>query len=218
MKVVSMWSGGKDSCYACYKAMKQGYEVVFLLNFISQAGSHSLSHGLPVDIIAEQSRLTGIPMCQKKMPQKSYTAEFKKIIEKLKQEESIEGIVFGDIYLQEHKDWIDNVCSELEVEPILPLWNMDTKKILDEFIEDEFRAVIVSLKAGLLGKEWLGMEIDKSFKDKLTGKIDLCGEKGEFHTLVLSGPMFSKNIVVFADDKSLREDHWYLNITDWSVE
>ncbi len=213
MKVVGLWSGGKDSCFACYKAMIAGHDMTALLNF-TQMGSHaSLSHGLSSEVIFNQAASTGIPVIQKAMPWESYREEFKDLISYLKTTNKIKGIVFGDIYLQEHKDWIDKVCAELEVDAILPLWGKDTKKLVLEIIDNGFKSVIVATNAKHMGKEWLGRNIDSLFIDALHPRIDPCGEKGEYHTFVYDGPVFKKEIEFKTGEKLLKDDHWFMEIT-----
>lgn len=214
MKVVSLWSGGKDSCYACYKAMSSGYEVAALINF-TQANSHtSLSHGLSAEVILNQAESTEIPVIQKAMPQGSYRNEFKKLIAGLKATKEIKGIVFGDIYLQEHKDWIDKVCGELEVEAILPLWGRETKGLALEIIGAGFKAIVVATNSKFLGQEWLGRQVDGQFVEDLIalGNIDLCGEKGEYHTFVYGGPVFKKSVEFIVGEKTLNDNRWFLRL------
>jgi uncharacterized protein (TIGR00290 family) len=214
MKAVSLWSGGKDSCFACYKAKSEGHRIASLINFTDSRGSGSVSHGLSADIIRKQARLIDIPFLQKAMPQKGYRDAFKTLIEELKTKEGIEGIVFGDIYLQEHRDWIDKVCEELKVKAILPIWTRDTEKLIKEIIDSGFKSIVVSVRKDILGEEWLGREIDGGFiKDlKAMGNIDLCGEKGEFHTFVYDGPIFKKPVEFVIGKKILNDKHWFLEI------
>lgn len=214
MKAVSLWSGGKDSCFACYKAKQQGHKITSLINFSNIDGTFSVSHGLSADIIKKQADLTGIPFLQKAMPEKGYTDAFKKLIEGFKIEDGIEGIVFGDIYLQEHRDWIDKVCEELKVEPILPIWTRNTENLFKDIIGARFKAIVVSTRKDVLGEEWLGREIDDRFMKDLNalGNIDLCGERGEFHTFVYDGPIFKRRIEF--DIGEIRQDpgRWFLEI------
>ena len=214
MKVISLWSGGKDSCFACYKAKQQGYQIVSVVNFTNSDGCDSVSHGLSANIIQRQAGLIDIPLLQKAMPRKGYTDEFKVLVEELKVKEGIEGIVFGDIYLQEHRDWIDKVCGELKVEAILPIWTNDTEKLIRDIIDSGFKSIVVSARKDILGEEWLGREIDGGFvKDlKALGNFDLCGEKGEFHTFVYDGPLFNEKVGFTKGSKTLRDGRWFLEV------
>ena len=214
MKVVSLWSGGKDSCFACYKAKQQGYQIISVINFTDSDRVNSVSHGLSADIIQKQADLIDIPLLQKAMPKKGYKDAFKVLIEELKAREGIEGIVFGDIYLQEHRDWIDKVCEELRVEPILPIWTHDTEKLIRDIIDSGFKSIVVSTRKDILGEEWLGREIDDKFIKDLSaiGNVDLCGEKGEFHTFTYDGPIFKRKIEFDIGEKRLENGRWFLEI------
>ena len=214
MKAISLWSGGKDSCFACYKAKQQGYQIISVVNFTDSDGVNSVSHGLSADIIQRQAGLIDIPLLQKTMPKKGYKDAFKVLIEELKAKEGIEGIIFGDIYLQEHRDWIDKVCDELKVEAILPIWVKDTEKLVNEIIDSGFKSIVVSANKDILGEEWLGREVDDRFiRDlKSIGNIDLCGEKGEFHTFVYDGPIFREKIRFNKGEKRLQNNRWFLEI------
>jgi uncharacterized protein (TIGR00290 family) len=221
MKVAGLWSAGKDSCFACYKAIALGYDLSLLFNFTDPRGKNSLSHGLPAPLILKQSQAIGIPIAQKSMPKdrEAYREEFKALICEWKNKAGIGGIVFGDIYLKEHKEWIDAVCREVEVESIMPLWGRDTKELILEIIDSGFKPVVVAVKADLLGKEWLGRIIDRKFLEELNPEIDPCGEKGEFHTLVVDGPLFSEPIKILETQSVFRESfgkHWFLDIKKYA--
>lgn len=212
MKVVSLWSAGKDSCLACYKAKTSGLEVISLFNFTSTDNKNSLSHGLSSEIIRRQAELTEIPILQKPMPQANYREEFKNLISQWKLRKEIKGIVFGDIYLEEHRDWIDKVCRELEIEAIFPLWGTNTRRLVEEFIQFGFEAIVVAIKVDLLGKEWLGRKIEQRFLQELREGIDPCGENGEFHTFVYNGPLFKKPLPFKTGKKILKDKACFLEI------
>jgi uncharacterized protein (TIGR00290 family) len=223
-KVAISWSGGKDSCLACYKALQKGLEVSYLLNFISK-DKRCMSHGVNSNLIAAQSEAIGIPLVQREVTWDTYEEEFKKVAKELKGI-GIDGIVFGDIDVMDHLNWVIRVCNDVGILYMEPLWRLDRKQILNEFINAGFEAIVVSAKADIFGSEWLGRRIDKAFiKDALelsaTRNFDICGEFGEYHTLVIDGPIFKKRIKIHAYKIILREDYWkrwLLEITDFSLE
>ena len=220
MKVVSLWSGGKDSCFACFKAGLEGYNVSYLLNFISEDGSRSISHGLDSELIALQAKATGISLIQRQTARGKYEKIFEDTMNKLKRED-IKAVVFGDIYLQEHKDWVDRICDKLNVKPVLPLWNLDTKDIIEDFIDKGFEAIVVSAKQEIFTDKWLGRKIDKTFIEDVCNfkrHIDLCGESGEFHSFVINGPNFKKRIKILAANKTIRNGYHNLNIKKYKIE
>lgn len=211
------WSGGKDSCFACWKAMSQGLKVSHLLNFINANSTKAMSHGLDSKLIGLQAEAMGMPILQQKVTWETYEAGFKNALEELKLK-GITGLVTGDIYLQEHKDWIDRVCGESGTKAILPLWQIDSPRLLNDFIQAGFKAIIVSVKAKFLGKEWLGRQVDSKLASELGQLgIDVCGEAGEFHTFVYDGPMFNKPIKIGKAVPISRDSHWTLDIQEYRL-
>ena len=211
MSYISSWSGGKDSCFACYQALTQGYKISHLANFVSQEFKRVSFHGTEAELIQLQSQATGIPLLQKATTWDGYEQEFKEGVKSLLPQ-GIRGMVFGDIFLQEHRDWVERVCGELGIEAILPLWNKDTEKIFTDFIDAGFEAIIVSAKDELIDKDWIGQRVDRKFLAYLkTKNIDPCGENGEYHTLVVNGPLFKRKIEIIESRTINRDNHWLLD-------
>jgi uncharacterized protein (TIGR00290 family) len=138
----------------------------------------------------------------------------------------IDAIVFSDIDLIENLNWVIRVCNDVGIPYIEPLWQLDRVRILNEFINVGFEAVVISAKADIFDGKWLGRRVDRVFiKDLLdpniTRGVDVCGELGEYHTLVVNGPIFKKRIKINAYNKILREDYWkrwVLEVTDFTLE
>lgn len=224
MKVIASWSGGKDSCFACYKALAEGYEVSYLVNFISREFRRVSFHGTRAHLISRQAQAIGIPLVQYTVPpdMSLYEQTFKKAVSALKRN-GIEGMVFGDIYLQEHKDWIERVCGELGITPLLPLWGMASERVLSDFIKAGFEAVIISAKSDIFDEKWLGQRIDHTAlfglkKLEEEKRLDVCGEQGEYHTLVVDGPLFRKRLQVTYGDRVQRNGYWFLDIPRCRLE
>ncbi len=194
-KAFACWSGGKDCTLAVFKALKDGWKVCYLVNMLQPDGKKSRSHGLPAELLKLQSQALGIPIIQKKSSWEDYENSFKEILKDLKKRGINTGI-FGDIYLQVHRNWVERVCKESGITPLLPLWLKDTETLINEFVNAGFKALIVSINKNFLGKEWLGQEINRDFIEKVKnlGNIDPCGEEGEFHSFVYDGPIFKKRV------------------------
>lgn len=213
-KAFISWSGGKETSLACYRVTQnQDIKVAYLLNMVSEDGKRSRSHGVSSALLKAQSDALGIPIIQRRTTWGSYEEVFKKAVSGLKKE-GIEIGIFGDIDLQEHRDWVERVCKEIEIKPLLPLWKEDREELLQEFIRIGFKAIVVAAKADLLGKEWLGRRIDEEFIEDLKklNDVDLCGEKGEYHTFVYDGPIFKRPVRFAVGKKVFRDKHWFLKI------
>ena len=217
MSYISSWSGGKDSCFACYQAISEGYNISHLLNFISKEYQRVSFHGTEAKLIQLQAEAIGIPLLQKETTWNGYEQEFKDAVKSLIPD-GVTGMVFGDIYLQEHKDWVERVCGELGIEAIEPLWGQDPERVLLEFIDAGFEATIVSAKSELFDDEWIGQKLDREFLSHLKdNNIDLCGENGEYHTFVTDGPMFKKKIKIAKSQPITRDGYWLLDTLEYSL-
>ncbi|MDP2928027.1 MAG: diphthine--ammonia ligase [Candidatus Omnitrophota bacterium] len=213
-KAFVSWSGGKDSTLAYYNAIKNDkVKVAYLLNMLSENGTHSRSHHLSVAMLKAQAEAMGIPIMQRQATWGGYEEEFKKALTFFKKE-GVQAGVFGDIDVQEHRDWVERVCSESGLNAILPLWQRSRESLMGEFIACGFKAVIVAVKLECMGSEWLGRQLDAEFvRDiKRLPQVDLCGENGEYHTFVYDGPIFKKPVEFTTGEKVLKDNHWFLNL------
>lgn len=218
MSYIVSWSGGKDSCLACYEAIQQGYRISHLVNFISKEYQRVNFHGTEARLIQLQSEALGIPLLQQETSWDDYEPAFKQAVSSLIPE-GIEGMVFGDIYLEEHREWVERVCRELNIKALEPLWKWSTEEVLSALIHSGFEAVVVSAQADLIDPKWVGQPISEAFVDYLRSKnIDLCGENGEYHTLVINGPIFTKRIRLTETRKVLRDNRWFLDTISYHFE
>ena len=213
------WSGGKESSLACYKAKAKGLTPSYLLNMASEDGSRSRTHGLAREVLSLQAEAIGVPLIQRKTSWKEYEDNFKKTVLELK-EEGIEGGVFGDIDLEEHRRWVKRVCKEIGIRAHLPLWGKQQRKILEDFINFGFEAIVVAITSEVLEKRWLGRKIDYKFLKDITliERITPCGEAGEYHTLVIDGPIFKKRVIIVERRIVQREEQQFLDISRCVLE
>ena len=217
MKVFASWSGGKDCCLALHRAIISGLDVCYLANTVTEKGERSCSHGISAAVIKKQAEALGIPIMQQPTTGDNYESQFIKMLQFFR-EEGIEGGVFGDIDFNAHREWIERVCREGGMTPYLPLWEEDQKKLVEEFIDAGFVAVVVAAKAELFGDEVLGKRIDRDFLKYLeeiskTKAITPCGEAGEFHSLVIDGPIFKKRLEITECRNTQREGIRFLDIS-----
>lgn len=215
------WSGGKDCCHACYKAICNNFKVRYLLNMVTEDASVSRSHGLSADLLRVQSEAIGMPLVQQRTTHSAYKEEFIKALVVFRQEGITTGI-FGDIDFNEHRGWIEDVCAAGGITPIFPLWQSDQEQLIREFINTGFESIVVATRADILGEEWLGRRVDRTFISdlkELEGKktITPCGEAGEYHTYVINGPLFKRRIEIKESSKELEDKHWFLRIRQYNL-
>ena len=214
---LASWSGGKDGCFAVYRALKQGYKISRLVNFISQEYQRVSFHGTEKRLVQLQGEAIGIPVFQKETTFGNYTEDFKDAVRSLLTKD-VKGMVFGDIYNDQHLAWVEGVCNDLGIEAVEPLWGKSTDDVIDQFLDAGFKAVIVGAKAELIGEEWLGRQVDGEFIDYLKSKaIDPCGESGEYHTLVVDGPLFKRKIEITESRTIKRDGYWILDTVAYKL-
>ncbi len=208
------WSGGKDCALSYYRATETN-RIAYLLNMIAETGDVSRSHGIRTKIMQLQAEAIGVPLMQVKSSWESYEAQFKKAVAVLK-EKGVEVGIFGDIDLEEHRQWEERVSRESGISAVLPLWGTKRERLLHEFMESGFEAVVVAIKEDLLGHKWLGRRIDKDFISEISNVsgVDASGENGEYHTFVLSGPIFHKRLQIVKSEKITRQGYCFLDISE----
>jgi diphthine-ammonia ligase len=220
MKVVASWSSGKDSCFACYKAIQEGYDVSYLLTMMSDASTSNF-HMISSELLDAQSQAVGIPIVKWTTTPDTYEQEFKKALLQMKAK-GVEGVVTGDVYdvALHEAGWLDRICKEVGLKPVKPLWHRDTQQILNEFINEGFKATVVRVKTDVLGMEWLGRQVNKEFFNDLLklGTIDPCGERGEFHTFVTDGPLFKKRLEILEGKKTVLNGYGRLEIKRFEIK
>ncbi len=188
--IICSWSGGKDSCFALMTAVKQGHKPVALLNVLNENGQISRSHGLPPSILEQQAAALGLPVLLQPSTWQDYETRFVQALRRLKSEHHATAAVFGDIDLQPHRDWEEKVCAAAGMEALLPLWQEERKVLVYRMLEQGLKCRIVSCNT-TLGEDFLGREMDDVLiADLEDAGVDVCGENGEFHTVVTDCPLF----------------------------
>lgn len=197
MKAFVSWSSGKDCMYALYQFLQKEKDAqVVLLNMTDLNSDLSRSHGIRHTLVGRQAECMGLPILQCPTSRGRYEDDFKAGVRRLIEEYGVDAGVFGDIYLDEHRVWIERVCGDLGVRPIFPLWGQATTDLMSGFIADGFRSVVVALRKECLPSEYLGRTIDNDFIAELSKMpgMDVCGENGEYHSYVYAGPLFKSQV------------------------
>jgi diphthine-ammonia ligase len=220
MKLIASWSGGKDSCFALHKALQEGHKVQHLL-IMMQDKATSNFHMISSQLLDAQSVAIGIPIVKVPTTPQTYEEDFRKALQDAKKK-GADGIITGDIYdvALHEAGWLDKITKEIGLTPVRPLWHRDTTEVLDEWIKEGFKATVVRVKKEFLGMEWLGRTLDRQFFNDLKklGTVDLCGERGEYHTFVTDGPVFKKRIEIQETKTSTINGWGRLEITKFAVK
>lgn len=198
-KAFCSWSGGKDSCLALNRAIKNGYEITHLLTMCDETGERSRSHSISREMMRAQAEAIGFKLLMPSASWQNYETVFVEELKRLKAQ-NIDAAIFGDIDLQAHRDWEEQVCAAAKIEAVLPLWNENRLDLVNEFIGEGFRSVVICVNEKFLPKEFCGRIFDEQFVKDLPEGVDACGENGEFHTFVFDGKLF-KNPMPYKIDE-----------------
>jgi uncharacterized protein (TIGR00290 family) len=197
-KVIFNWSGGKDSALCLYKILQANqYDVMCLLTSISEQYQRISMHGVRVDLLDLQAESIGLPLLKVQIPDMSTIEIYEKVMTTTLTDLITRGVtasVFGDIFLEDLRKYRESKLSELDLKAIFPLWNISTGRLIREFIDLGFKAIISCVNDKYLDKSFAGRIIDNDFLKELPDNVDPCGENGEFHSFVFDGPLFKEPI------------------------
>lgn len=207
------WSGGKDSCLALYRAIQQGGMPKYLLTMMAEDSLKSRAHVLPKALFIEQAKSLGIPIIFRSTSRGKFESAMVAVLQEFK-EKGMEYGVWGDIDLEQHFKWIERVCSSVNIRAYEPLWKMDRRNVVDEFLSLGFKATIIAVKQEVMDINFLGRTLDqKCIAELEESGIDPSGEGGEFHTVVTDGPIFSSSIQLEMNDKISSDRYCFLNVS-----
>ncbi|MCZ8536821.1 diphthine--ammonia ligase [Paenisporosarcina quisquiliarum] len=209
---VASWSGGKDSAMAYYRAIQSGMMPKKLLTMFQEDEEISKSHALPLKVIQAQADRLNVPLMIRGAGWEDYEMKFIDAMDECRLAGITHG-VFGDIDLEGHLEWVQKTCAKSGIIPIHPLWQEPRRSILEELLEVGFEAVIVVINTRMMPRDYIGRTFTKELMDELeTLGIDSCGENGEFHTVVIDGPIFSSRVPVKFGEVRENEEYVFLSV------
>jgi uncharacterized protein (TIGR00290 family) len=199
-KITVSWSGGKDSALSLYRILaSKTFEVVHLHTVIEENSRRVGLHGVSEQLIERQAEEIGIPLEKIYVPSSTESVEYETHLKKFYRhcvEQGIAGVAFGDIHLQDLREYRTLLLKPSGLFAVFPLWGLESNLILKEFIAAGFKTRICAANASLFSADQVGKIIDDHFADALAQDIDSCGENGEFHTFVYDGPLFKQEIPI----------------------
>jgi uncharacterized protein (TIGR00290 family) len=212
-QVLFTWSGGKDSAMALYELRKEKrYEVAALLTTVTEDYDRISMHGVRRVLLEQQAQSLGYPLeivyLTKNSSNEEYEARLKEKLLKYRAR-GISGVVFGDIFLEDVREYREDNLAQVGMQALFPLWKRDTRELAHRFIELGFKAVITCVDSNVLDKKFVGRAFNKRFLSELPTNIDPCGENGEFHTFVYDGPVFRERIGFRKGRVVLRDNRFY---------
>ena len=208
LKTYFNWSSGKDCALAFYYLNKDNnFKVDMLLTAINSHHDRVSMHGLHRDLLIQQTNAIGLPVSTIELPEEPSMEDYNQImsqaVEKLKAD-AYTDCGFGDVFLEDLRQYREEQLHDYGIKCHFPLWKMDTKTVIQEFIDLGFKAVVICIKSDLLDQSFVGREVDETFIQDLPNNVDPCGENGEFHTFCYDGPIFNHAVKFTIGEKVFR--------------
>lgn len=207
-KAYVSWSSGKDSAFAFHRARQQGFEIAGVLTTINEVYDRVAMHGVRHALLDRQLAALGVPAIKVLLPSPCpnavYEARMEAACARMK-DEGIRHIVFGDLFLEDIRAYRIKKLSSIGMEPVFPLWGLNTTLLARQMIEEGLVAHLTCIDPRKMPKALAGRRFDMSLLDDLPEGTDPCGENGEFHTVVTAGPMFPAPIAVRRSETVERE-------------
>jgi len=217
-RVVLSWSSGKDSAWTLHVLRQQKVNVVALLTTFNANADRVAMHAVRRELVEQQAAATGLPLWPVLLPEHCSNAEYENrmfvAIERAKQER-VTHVAFGDLFLQDIREYRIRQLAPTGLKPLFPLWCSaeETPTLARNMIANGLRAVITCVDARQLSPEFLGRTFDEPLLADLPRAVDQCGERGEFHTLCFSGPMFANAFPVSLGRSVVRDAFHFIDVT-----
>ncbi|MFA5869311.1 MAG: diphthine--ammonia ligase [Candidatus Bathyarchaeia archaeon] len=199
MKLAALFSGGKDSTYAARLAEKGGHEVSIFACMRPARGDSYMFHGVNIHLAPLVAEAQGKPLASAPSSgeKEKEVEELKHLVELL----DVEGVVSGAIASKYQRDRVNQICADLGITHLSPLWGKDPQELLEAEIRSGMEIIMVHVAANGLSRGWLGRRIDLKAAAELAKLserygLNVCGEGGEYESLVVDAPWFKKRLEI----------------------
>lgn len=208
------WSGGKDSAHALHRALGEGRRITHLFNIYEGSTGRVRFHGVRKELIAAQARALGLELVQAATGPDDFETVFLRTLDRLAGL-GIGCVVFGNIHLEEIREWYESRTRERGFDHVEPLWGGDPARLVLDVLGFGYRCVVVSVDLERGDPSWVGRELTPELARRLIADpdVDPCGERGEYHTFVFGGPAFRHPLSVAAGEELEIEGHRLVDLT-----
>ncbi len=203
-KISIAWSGGKDSMLALDRVIRSGEYKVDHLHTVVDADLRRVGlHGVHENLIDAQAASLGLPLEKLYLKASPGHNNYEQLMDAYfanLENEDFEGVMYGDIFLEDLKAYREKMLLKAGLEGVYPLWKESTDEVISEFLKLGYKTKLCAADAKHFSQADVGQTIDEVFIKSLKEGVDVCGENGEFHTFVYDGPLFA-----FPVELSLKE-------------
>jgi uncharacterized protein (TIGR00290 family) len=198
MKILVSWSSGKDSAWMLHVLQRShpGAAAALLTTITTEYDRVSM-HGVRTSVLRAQADAVGLPLIAVPIPSpcpnEIYEARMRDAVERAIAE-GFTHVAFGDLFLEDVRRYREERLAGSGLEPLFPLWGQPTDRLAREMVAGGLEAILTCVDPRMLAAAFAGRGYDARLLDELPANVDPCGERGEFHTCVIAGPMFARPI------------------------
>lgn len=220
-KVLVSWSTGKDSAWCLHELRQSGaWEIVGLVTTVNEAFGRVSMHGVRQTLLERQAQAAGLPLWQVALPypcpNETYEAAMRELVARAR-ETGVTHFAFGDLFLQDVRNYRERQLAGTGIQPLFPLWGRDTRQLVREMLDAGMEAVVTCVDPRQIPPSMIGRSLDEAFLQELPPSADPCGENGEYHTFCTAGPMFSAPLKVQRGEVVERDGFLYVDLFPESV-
>jgi uncharacterized protein (TIGR00290 family) len=215
------WSSGKDSAWALHTVREAGsFDVVALLTTVNRTHGRVAMHAVRQSLLEMQAAAAGLPLVTVCIPSPCSNEIYERAMSEAMARAASEGVrhvIFGDLFLQDIRDYREKQLARCGMTPVFPLWGMETGSLAEEMIAGGLRAYLTCVDPRQLERGFAGRRFDAELLADLPRGVDPCGENGEFHTFACAGPMFIAEVPVTVGEIVEREGFVFADILSASA-
>jgi len=200
MKILVSWSSGKDSAWMLHTLRKEGIgEPAALLTSINETADRVAMHAVRSEVLRAQAHAAGLPLITVPLPSPCSNEVYEARMASVVQNAVADGfthVAFGDLFLEDVRRYREDRLAGTGLTPMFPLWGRPTRTLCNDMIDGGLIAHVTCLNPRIMARELAGRRFDASLIRDLPAEVDPCGERGEFHTCAVAGPMFAEPLQV----------------------
>jgi len=215
-RILLSWSSGKDSAWSLHVLRQIGkYEVAGLLTTFNEEADRVAMHAVRRELVERQAAAADLPLWKVNLPWPCSNDGYEQLMAQTCAKavaEGIEGVAFGDLFLEDVRSYREKQMKGTGLEPIFPVWGFPTHELAREMIACGVKAKLTCIDTTKLDRRFAGCEFDEALLAALPAEVDPCGERGEFHSLVYAGPMLNHELPVRTGETIVRDQFVFTDV------
>lgn len=215
-RILLSWSSGKDSAWTLYTLQQRAeFEIAGLLTTFNQEADRVAMHGVRRSLVEQQAVAARLPLWAIPLPWPCSNEQYESLMAETCAKavaQGIEGIAFGDLFLEDVRAYRIKQMEGTGLEPLFPIWGMPTETLAREMIAYGLKAILTCIDTRKLDASFAGRHFDMECLSALPDGADPCGENGEFHSFVYAGPMFESEIAVVPGETVIRDQFAFADL------